>query len=289
MTAALDRPVAFAPTFAPASASTHGAASVPAATAAPTIAVDGLNLSFDGRTQVLADVSLHVAEGEFVSLVGPSGCGKTTLLNLCAGLVAHTGAGTISVAGGAPREGNPKVAYMLARDSLLPWRSALDNAAFGMRVRGVPKAERLDRARAMLAEVGLGGYEQALPKALSHGMRQRTALARTFAMDSSLLLMDEPFGALDAQTKLQLEDLLLRLCEQHRHTVLFVTHDLAEAVAVSDRVVVMSSRPGRIIADVPIDLPRPRSIRELQKSPHFHELYATLWSHLESGWTQHEG
>jgi NitT/TauT family transport system ATP-binding protein len=253
------------------------------------IAVEGLNLSFDGKTQVLSDVALHIADGEFVSLVGPSGCGKTTLLNLCAGLVAHTGSGTIRVAGESPLEGNPNISYMLARDSLLPWCTALENAAFGMRVRGVPQAECLSRAKKMLAEVGLAGYEQVFPKALSHGMRQRTALARTFAMDASLLLMDEPFGALDAQTKLQLEDLLLRLCQQHRRTVLFVTHDLAEAVAVSDRVIVMSSRPGRIVADVPIDLPRPRSIRELQKNAHFHELYATLWSHLESGWTRHEG
>ncbi|AOW15360.1 ABC transporter ATP-binding protein [Hydrogenophaga crassostreae] len=253
------------------------------------IYVKGLDLSFDGSTSVLLDVNLNVAEGEFVSLVGPSGCGKTTLLNLCAGLVKHTGAGSITVAGAAPHEGNEQVGYMLARDSLLPWRTALENAAFGAQVRGVPAAKSIARAKSMLAEVGLADYEKALPKALSHGMRQRTALARTFAMDASLLLMDEPFGALDAQTKLQLEDLLLRLCEQHRHSVLFVTHDLAEAVAVSDRVIVMSSRPGRIIADVPIDLPRPRSIRELQKSPHFHELYATLWSHLESGWTHHEG
>jgi len=253
------------------------------------IAVDGLDLSFDGKASVLADITLHVAEGEFVSLVGPSGCGKTTLLNLCAGLVPHTGQGSIRVVGGAPSEGHPQVAYMLARDSLLPWRTALENAAFGLQVRGVAAAERCARAQAMLAEVGLAGYEQALPKALSHGMRQRTALARTFAMDATLLLMDEPFGALDAQTKLQLEDLLLRLCQQHRHTVLFVTHDLAEAVAVSDRVLVMSSRPGRIVADVPIDLPRPRSIRDLQKDPHFHELYTKLWGHLESGWVRHEG
>ncbi len=256
---------------------------------APAIAVDGLQLSFDGTNDVLADISLQVAEGEFVSLVGPSGCGKTTLLNLCAGLVAHTGAGSIRVVDQAPREGRPEVAYQLARDCLLPWRTALDNAAFGLQVRGVPTDKSRERARAMLAEVGLAGYEQSLPKALSHGMRQRTALARTFSMDATLLLMDEPFGALDAQTKLQLEDLLLRLCEQHRHTVLFVTHDLAEAVAVSDRVIVMSSRPGRIVADVPIDLPRPRSIRELQKDPHFHELYAQLWAHLESGWVKHEG
>lgn len=253
------------------------------------IAVEGLHLSFDGATSVLSDITLRVAGGEFVALVGPSGCGKTTLLNLCAGLVAHTGQGSIRVAGDAPREGRAEVAYMLARDSLLPWRTALENAAFGLEVRGVPLSERRNRARDMLTEVGLAGFEDTLPKALSHGMRQRTALARTFAMDATLLLMDEPFGALDAQTKLQLEDLLLRLCEQHRHAVLFVTHDLAEAVAVSDRVVVMSSRPGRIVADVPIDLPRPRSIRDLQKDPHFHELYARLWGYLESGWVRHEG
>ena len=253
------------------------------------IAVKGLNLSFDGTSQVLADIAMEVAAGEFVSLVGPSGCGKTTLLNLCAGLVPHTGTGSLQVAGAEPREGNPAIGYMLARDSLLPWRTALENAAFGMLVRGVPPSEAAARSRAMLAEVGLADHEGALPKALSHGMRQRTALARTFAMDASLLLMDEPFGALDAQTKLQLEDLLLRLCQQHRHSVLFVTHDLAEAVAVSDRVLVMSSRPGRIVADVAIDLPRPRSIRELQKSPRFHELYARVWTHLESGWVRHEG
>ena len=132
---------------------------------------------------------------------------------------------------------------MLARDSLLPWKTALGNAMFGMEVRGVPRAQAEERARAMLQEVGLAGFENTLPKALSHGRRQRVALARTFSLGSALLLMDEPFGALDAQTKLQLEDLL----------------------------------------------PRPRSIRELQRDPHFHELYAQLWSHLESGWSKHEG
>jgi len=253
------------------------------------IAVDDLHLSFDGRTSVLSEVNLHIRQGEFVSLVGPSGCGKTTLLNLAAGLVPHTGPGRIQVSGSAPVQGHPGLGYMLARDSLMPWKTALGNAMFGMQVRGVPRAQAEERARAMLQEVGLAGYEQALPKALSHGMRQRVALARTFAMGSSLLLMDEPFGALDAQTKLQLEDLLLRLCQQHQQSVLFVTHDLAEAVAVSDRVVVMTSRPGRIVADMAIDLPRPRSIRALQKDPHFHELYAQLWSHLESGWSKHEG
>jgi len=253
------------------------------------IAVDGLDLSFDGSTAVLSDVSLHIRQGEFVSLVGPSGCGKTTLLNLAAGLVPHSGKGSIHLAGAVPVQGHPQVGYMLARDSLMPWKTALGNAMFGMQVRGVPRAQAEERARAMLQEVGLAGFENTLPKALSHGMRQRVALARTFAMGSSLLLMDEPFGALDAQTKLQLEDLLLRLCQQHQQSVLFVTHDLSEAVAVSDRVVVMTSRPGRILADIAIDLPRPRSIRALQKDPHFHELYSQLWSHLESGWSKHEG
>lgn len=256
----------------------------------PAVEVDGLHLSFDANNPVLVDVSLHIAEGEFVSLVGPSGCGKTTLLNLCAGLVEHTGSGAIKVMGSSPRIGNPKIGYMLARDSLLPWCTALENAAFGAKVRGQAKTQSLECARKILAEVGLAEHANALPKALSHGMRQRTALARTFALDASLLLlMDEPFGSLDAQTKLQLQDLLLHLCHEHRQTALFVTHDLAEAVAVSDRVIVMSSRPGRIIADVLIDLPKPRSIRELQKSPRFHELYATLWLQLESGWTHHEG
>ncbi len=253
------------------------------------IAVDGLHLNFDGITPVLSDVTLHIRNGEFVSLVGPSGCGKTTLLNMVAGLVPQTGQGSIFLAGASPLQGNPHVGYMLARDSLLPWKTALENAMFGMQVRGVPRAQAQERARSMLQEVGLAGFENMLPKALSHGMRQRVALARTFALGSPLLLMDEPFGALDAQTKLQLEDLLLRLCQQHQQSVLFVTHDLSEAVAVSDRVVVMTSRPGRILADIAIDLPRPRSIRELQKDAHFHELYAQLWSHLESGWSKHEG
>lgn len=263
----------------------------PLLTAPPSMAINaqGVYLSFDGVQQVLSDVSLQVNQGEFVSLVGPSGCGKTTLLNLAAGLVPHSGKGKLLVQGVAPVKGNHQVGYMLARDSLLPWKTALGNAMFGMEVRGVAKEQAQDRARQMLAQVGLSGFENAYPKELSHGMRQRVALARTFAMGSPLLLMDEPFGALDAQTKLQLEDLLLKLCQQYQQTVLFVTHDLSEAVAVSDRVVVMSSRPGKIVADVVIDLPRPRSIRELQKDPHFHELYAQLWSYLESGWTKHEG
>lgn len=255
----------------------------------PAVDVQQLSLSFDGVRTVLDAVSLQVAAGEFVALVGPSGCGKTTLLNLCAGLIPAPPQGRIAVCGEPVQLGSPRSAYMLARDSLLPWATAEQNAAFGLRLRGHPPAQCREAASTMLARVGLQGYEQAYPKALSHGMRQRVALARTFALDADLLLMDEPFGALDAQTKLQLQDLLLQLCQASRRSVVFVTHDLSEAVAVADRVVVMSSRPGRIVADVPVDLPRPRSIRALQKDHRFHALYAQLWQHLEAGWSQHAG
>jgi len=245
------------------------------------ISISGLTVRF-GEVLAVDNASLDVADGEFVSIVGPSGCGKTTILNLLTGLVPLQD-GRISLLGKTPAVGNPDVAYMLARDSLLPWRSALDNAAYGMEIRGVAEAERGRRARNLLAEVGLKGFENHYPKMLSHGMRQRCALARTFCLDSPVMLMDEPFGALDAQTKLQLEDLLLRLWGEHRRTVVFITHDLAEAVALSDRVIVMSARPGRIIADMRIELQRPRSVRALQHDKHFLEIYAHVWEKLEEG------
>ena len=253
------------------------------------IDIQKLDLSFDGVTDVLSGIDFQLNAGDFVAVAGPSGCGKTTLLNLCAGLVDLPEGQHVQVAGAPPQLGSANVAYMLARDSLFPWESALDNAAFGLKVRGMAIGEARERAGAMLKRVGLGGFEHALPKALSHGMRQRVALARTFAMPSPLLLMDEPFGALDAQTKLQLQDLLLQLCQESERSVLFVTHDLSEAVALADRVVIMSSRPGRIIADVPVPMSRPRSIRELQTNDEFHHTYAQVWRHLEEGWTHHEG
>lgn len=266
-------------------ASHYGTPAAPANVPFQPVEIRSLTLAYGGGRPVLDDVTLQMRQGQFVSLVGPSGCGKTTLLNLCAGLVPWDGSDQVQVLGGAPILGSRRVAYMLARDSLFPWLTALENAAFGLRMRGVPKEQRLRRAREMLDAVGLSSYGDAFPKQLSHGMRQRVALARTFALDSELLLMDEPFGALDAQTKLQLEDLLATLCQQFNRSVLFVTHDLGEAVALSDRVVVMSSRPGRIVADVQIDLPRPRSVRALQAAPRFHELYRELWTHLAAGWS----
>lgn len=236
-------------------------------------------------TPVLAvdNVSLAVRPGEFISLVGPSGCGKTTILNLLTGVLPVQWEGDASLLSEVPFAGNPAIAYMLARDSLLPWRTALGNAAYGMEIRGVGKNEREARAVELLRRVGLGDFIHKFPKMLSHGMRQRCALARTFALDSPVLLMDEPFGALDVQTKFQLEDLLLELWSATKRTVIFVTHDLAEAVALSDRVVVLSPRPGRIVADVHIDLARPRSVRLLQKDPRFHEIYAEIWGLFEQG------
>jgi NitT/TauT family transport system ATP-binding protein len=241
--------------------------------------VDGVVHKFVG-IEVISRSSLRIGEGEFVSIVGPSGCGKTTLLNIIAGLVPLQ-EGRVAVSGSPPAEGRSDVAYMLARDSLLPWKSALENAEFGAKMRNVDAERRRETARRLLSDVGLAGFEDRYPKELSHGMRQRVALARTFCLDAPLLLMDEPFGALDAQTKLQLEEVLLSLWTAERRTVIFITHDLSEAVALSDRVLVMRARPGAIIADIPIDLPRPRSVRKLQRTARYHELYSQIWSKLE--------
>jgi NitT/TauT family transport system ATP-binding protein len=246
------------------------------------IQIQGVTQTFGARVNALEDVSISVAPGEFVSIVGPSGCGKTTVLNMVAGLVPLE-TGSVLVDGRAPEAGRHDIAYMLARDCLFPWLTAQENAELGNAMRDMPKAERRERARDLLAAVGLRDFGGAYPKELSHGMRQRVALARTFCMPSPVLLMDEPFGALDAQTKLQLEDLLLSLWQRERRSVIFITHDLSEAVVLSDRVIVMSARPGRVIADIRIPLARPRSVRSLQKDHRYHELYAEIWEKLESG------
>ncbi|MEP3439115.1 MAG: ABC transporter ATP-binding protein [Hoeflea sp.] len=246
------------------------------------VSIRDLNHRFGSSVHAAADVSLNFAPGEFVSIVGPSGCGKTTVLNLLAGLL-EVQEGQVSIFGSPPKAGRHDVAYMLARDCLFPWLTAEQNAEFGAQIRHADRQKRQKRARALLEAVGLKGFENSYPKALSHGMRQRVALARTFCLDSPLLLMDEPFGALDAQTKLQLEDVLLSLWTKEKRTVVFITHDLAEAITLSDRVIVMSARPGRVIADIPIELPRPRSVSALQKDPAYHKIYSHVWEKLEVG------
>lgn len=259
----------------------------PSPLAQSAVSLRGATIRF-GSVTAIDNIDLEVKPGEFLAIVGPSGCGKTTLLNYAAGLLPSSvlSSGHFSVLSDVPKEGSSKIAYMLARDSLLPWRTALGNAEFGAEARDVPTDERRERARQLLHRVGLEGFENSYPKALSHGMRQRVALARTFCLNAELLLMDEPFGALDAQTKMQLEELLLELWQETRRTVIFITHDLSEAIAMGDRVVVMAPRPGRIVADVKIDLPRPRNIRALQRDPLYHDLYAAIWTHLEKGFAQ---
>jgi NitT/TauT family transport system ATP-binding protein len=250
--------------------------------------VDGVSHEFflesgsgtESRVHTLDNVSFEVPKGQFVSLVGPSGCGKTTLLNAVAGLQLPS-SGKISLAGNAPKAGRADVGYMFATDCLLPWRRTIDNVMFAMEVRGVPAEERIDRARHLLQRVGLDGFEMAYPSQLSRGMRQRAALARTFALNSSILLMDEPFGALDAQTKLILEQLLLSLWEDgERTTVLFVTHDLHEALVLSDRVLVFSRSPGRIKGDYRVPFVRPRDPLALQGANEYHEVFSKLWADL---------
>lgn len=232
--------------------------------------------------EALHDVSLTIEAREFVALVGPSGCGKTTLLNMVAGLVAPQ-VGQVEVGGTPPREGRDDIAYMFARDALLPWRTVLGNVTFALEMRGVRKRRvREAIAREMLALVGLEPFADAYRSQLSQGMRQRVALARTFALSADVLLMDEPFGALDPQLKIQLGQVLLELWEKHRRTIMFVTHDLHEAIALADRVVIMNPRPGHIAAEVRIDLPRPRNIKDLQTNEQFHRLYRQIWQVMDN-------
>jgi ABC-type nitrate/sulfonate/bicarbonate transport system ATPase subunit len=222
----------------------------------------------DGHTfTALAPIDLDVPAGRFISLIGPSGCGKSTIFNITAGLQRPT-TGTVMIDGEDATGIIGQVGYMLQKDLLLPWRTALDNVALGMEIRGVPKSEARERALPLLHRYGLGGFEHRYPSALSGGMRQRAALLRTLLIDVDIILLDEPFGALDAQTKAHMQEWLLQLFHDFGRTVIFVTHDVEEAIFLSDDVYIMGSRPGRIIDKMPIDLPRPRE-RSVVTSPRF--------------------
>jgi NitT/TauT family transport system ATP-binding protein len=245
------------------------------------IVVDGVSHRFPSGLLAVEGMNFRVRPGEFVVIVGPSGCGKTTILNIIAGLIPKQ-SGTVTVGEAAPKAGRHDVAYMFAQDALLPWRRVMDNVLFGVEVQdtGGTRREAREQASGLLAMVGLNGFEDSYPRQLSHGMRQRVALARTFLMPSPVLLMDEPFGALDAHTKLMLEQGLLRLWESSKRTVLFITHDLAESILLADRILVCTARPGRIKSEITIDLPRPRSISALQNDPRYHEYYRRIWGEL---------
>jgi NitT/TauT family transport system ATP-binding protein len=235
-----------------------------------------------GELEALSPTDIGVRAEEFVALVGPSGCGKSTILNLVAGLLRPT-EGAVVYDGTPVTTINRAVGYMTQKDTLLPWRSAADNIriALELKCRGVPRAEAQDRVAQMIDLVGLKGFERHFPAELSGGMRKRVALARTLIYEPETLLMDEPFGALDAQLKLLLLDQLQTLTALRRMTVLFVTHDLGEAITLADRVIIFSARPGRIRAIRKIDLPRPRDVFKVRFTEAFAHLHEQLWDELK--------
>jgi NitT/TauT family transport system ATP-binding protein len=230
----------------------------------------------------IAGVDLAVAAGEFVSLVGPTGCGKSTFLNAAAGLLTPT-SGRVAVFGEPLTGLNRKAAYLFQADALMPWLSAIDNIAAGLIFHQHPKAEAQAKARDWLHRVGLARHGERYPHQMSGGMRKRVALAQALVLDPPILLMDEPFSALDVQTRQLMGDELLRLWSTDRKSVIFVTHDLEEAIALSDRVVVLSAGPAaRPVAEFPIDLPRPREVTEIRLTQRFLELHTAIWQVLKA-------
>jgi NitT/TauT family transport system ATP-binding protein len=250
----------------------------------PAIACRNITVRFatpaGGVQTVIGDVSLEIADGTFVAIVGPSGCGKSTLLNLVAGLLQPQ-LGSVAVFGEALTGINRHAGYLFQQDALLPWRTVLDNVMLGLVFRGVSRDAAMERARQWIERVGLAGFEDRFPHLLSGGMRKRVAIAQSWIVDPRILLMDEPFSALDVQTRQIMETELLDLWQESRRTVLFITHDLEEAIALADRVVVLSAGPAaRIKGDYPVALPRPRDVAEIRLEPDFVALYRHIWADL---------
>jgi NitT/TauT family transport system ATP-binding protein len=260
------------------------AAVAPRQDAVPAVALRGVSVAYaladGGRYEAVQPVDVTVEDGEFVAILGPTGCGKSTLLNIAAGLMApSSGNGTIF---GRPLAGlNAVAGYLFQQDALMPWKTARDNVAIGLEVAGSTRAAALEAAAAMLKRVGLAGFGERYPHQLSGGQRKRVALAQVLVRRPKILLMDEPFGPLDAQTRLIMSELLLDLWQADRKAVMFVTHDLDEAIALADRVLVMSAGPrARIIGEFPIPLARPRDVAEVRSEPEFHRLHAAIWGCL---------
>lgn len=253
----------------------------------PAVAIDGVTLNYftpERETLALSNVSLHVAKGEFVAIVGSSGCGKSTLLTLVSGLLAPS-SGSIKVDGIAVTAPSPRVGYMFQKDTLLEWRSIIDNVLIGAEFLGLDKRRARKRAEGLLTRYGLAEFMQSLPSQLSGGMRQRAALARTLCCEPDLLLLDEPFSALDYQTRLALSDEIAAILAAENKTVVLVTHDIGEAISMADRVIVMSRRPGRIKSEHRIAFPsfgdkRPSPF-EARKCAEFPAYFQTIWDELD--------
>jgi NitT/TauT family transport system ATP-binding protein len=241
------------------------------------LSVTKLNKSY-GDVEALREIALDVDDGEFVSIVGPSGCGKSTLMEIVGGLVEPS-SGEIAIAGNPVNGTDPAIGIVFQQESAFPWRTVQENVEFGLEMSGVGKDERRQRATAMIELVGLKGFENHYPAELSGGMRQRVAIARTLVLEPKLILMDEPFGALDEQTRLILGEELLRIREATSATVLFITHSFDEALLLSDRIVVMTARPGRVKKIVENPLPRPRD-STIVSDPEFGRLSGELWESL---------
>jgi NitT/TauT family transport system ATP-binding protein len=253
----------------------------------PALALERITCTFPATDRkslpytAVRDLSLQVAAGEFVSIVGPTGCGKSTLLNVAAGLLAPS-SGTVRVAGEPLRGVNRRAGYLFQAEALLPWRSARENVAAGLQFRGLDRARSLTKAEEWLGRVGLSGFGGRYPHELSGGMRKRVALAQTLILDPAIVLMDEPFSALDVQTRQLMENELLDLWSADRKSVVFITHDLEEALSLSDRVVVLSAGPQtRVIGEFAIDLLRPRDVAEVRLTRRFLELHREMWELLK--------
>jgi NitT/TauT family transport system ATP-binding protein len=242
----------------------------------PAIRICDIHKDFGGLVAIQG-VSVDIAHGEFFMIVGPSGCGKTTLLRILGGLESITGGG-IEIE--TPSSSRPVNSMIFQGDSIFPWMTVWDNAAYGLKMRRVPAATIRETVGHYLARTGLTRFADYYPYQLSGGMRQRVAIARAFANDPEILLMDEPFSALDAQNKLILQEELLRIWEEHKKTVVFITHSVDEAVFLGDRIMIMTAQPGRVKTFVPVTLPRPRDIMTLQNTPEFGELITRIWSSL---------
>jgi NitT/TauT family transport system ATP-binding protein len=248
------------------------------------VEVRGLRKSFQlsGATiEAVRDVSFGIRRGEFVALLGPSGSGKSTVLNMIATLIRPS-AGEILIDSKLVVTGRatPNVGYVFQRDTLFPWRTVVDNIGYGLQLAGVPDAERKERIAICVAQAGLKGFERAYPSALSGGMRQRAALMRTLVVEPQILLMDEPFGALDTHTKIDMHQVLLRIWEREQQTVLFVTHDLGEALTLADRIILFSARPGQIKDVFEVDFARPRDAVKVRETPRYAELFQHIWHSL---------